>query len=243
MLNFQHQRSPVVPLLFALLLAAYGCGDDDALTSESEADPSATVTDGQTSTTAGETAATCELPESDSPSQTAMITVRNNSDAPAFVLPKSDFSCNYDLLELELDGELIQYDHEGIYPVGCDERLCGYGCSDGGDQGLIINPGATASIPWNGARWVWESLSQTCVESFECEYGEAGDACQVRRLVGELQYTARVRLAELCPEVEGQCPCDGDVCEVFVYEPNYIETWKTFEAAATFPDGAAIVIE
>ncbi len=93
-------RSPAALLLFALLLPAlHGCGDDGSPTSASEGQTDGQTdsqTDGQSGTSAGETAAACELPESESPSQTAMITVRNDSAAPAFVLPKSAYACNYD---------------------------------------------------------------------------------------------------------------------------------------------------
>ena len=220
-------------------LASLACspdpGSDDAGTETNASD-----TQGDTQ---GEThGEMCVWPQDDTPAGTeATITIRNESAAVAYVLPKSPFSCDYTKFQIDIEGEPVRWDHPNIYPVECGPGACGWGCSDGGDQGLIINPGASVDLSWNGALWRSEELSEACVAEIECV--NTVSSCEVRQAYESVEYTVRVQLAESCPGVEGECAaCDAGVCEIFVYEPQAFETWKSFEASATFPEGVEVVI-
>lgn len=248
------RSSALLPLLLAPLLAACpGPGNDSTGTEGMTSTTTSTGTEGMTSTSAGTesptsttdgtTGAVCELPANDEPgASTATITIRNDSAAAVYVLPKSQFSCNYALIEIDIDGANVHWDHPGVYPYPCDEGRCQWGCSDGGSNGLIINPGAAAEVPWNGGVWAKEALSEACLAEFGCP--ESGPECEARRVQGEVAYTARVHVTDTCPGEMDVCDaCVAGVCELFVYEPNWIDTVQSYEASAAFPAGAEIVIQ
>jgi hypothetical protein len=224
----------------AASLVGVGCGPTgpsaDTLADTSTTQTEADTTDTETGTDTGG----CELP-SDAPlgPDTATITIRNDSAVPAYVLPNSPFGCNYSQIQIEVDGQPVKWDHWGVYRLPCDE--CEWGCSDGGANGLIVNPGASAEVVWNGGIWPSESLSPECVALGLCN-GNPLTECEVRaNFTGE--YTAIVELAQDCPgDDQAACACAEDVCPLFVYEPGYFEVWQRFEASASFPAGAEIVI-
>lgn len=222
--------------VLAASLACAGCGPTGPST-DTLADTSTTDTETETDTdtdTGG-----CELP-SDAPlgPDTATITIRNDSGVPAYVLPNSPFGCNYGKIQIEVDGEPVKWDNPGAYAIPCDE--CGWGCSDGGFDGWILNPGASAEVVWNGGIWASESLSPECVALSMCD--NPVTSCEARtNFSGE--YTAIVELAQDCPgDDQAACACAEDVCPLFVYEPQYFEVWQRLEASASFPAGAEIVI-
>lgn len=250
--------SVLLSLLVPLAAACPGLGDDSTGTGTDTESAGTTTTesttDGATSTSVGTESPTstgigttdeppvCEPPVNEEPGQAgATITIRNAGAIPVYVLPKSQFVCNYTQIEIDIDGVNVHWDHPGVYPYPCDATRCQWGCSDGGWDGLIINPGATAEIPWNGAVWADETLSDACVEEF-CPQG--GVECEARRALTDVTYTARVQITDTCPGELDVCEaCVEGVCNLFVYEPNSFPTLQSFEATATFPEGAAIVIE
>lgn len=202
-------------------------------------------TSGSTST--GE--AMCELPQGDRLDGSELtITIENTADEPRFISPFSEAICNYSQVEIHVDGEPILWDHAGASPQTC--TTCNFGCSDGGADGLIINPGQTAEISWNGGFWGNTPLSESCgleaCESSEVwvEGDSVPDECQVLRAMEDTEYTVRVNVFDTCPDAvveRGACSCDGGVCEVFYYEPRAGD--YTVEASANFPAGATIVLE
>lgn len=217
-------------------------GDDDETASGSESTGAA---GGSESTGAGEPL--CELPEDDVLDAGTTITIENATDAPRYISPYSSFLCNYGQLEVLIDGEPVLWDHERAYPQRCTD--CAYGCSDGGMDGLVIAPGQTAEIAWNGGYWGDETLSEACGTEI-CDGG--GDfeptgvpaQCQALRAMEALEYTARVHVFDTCPDGLAEsdaCDCPDGVCETFFYEPT--EGEYTAEATAVFPAGAAIVLE
>ncbi|KIG17303.1 hypothetical protein DB30_03486 [Enhygromyxa salina] len=237
------QTLPLSCLCFcALLLGA--CADppagEEAGTETNGTETNGSTTDAPTGTeTEG---AACMLPENDTPTaSTATITIRNDSAEVAYLLPKSEFGCNYGKYQIDIEGQNVFHDHPGAYPFACDANLCDYGCSDGGDMGLVINPGASTELTWNGAVWQRETLSDACITELDCV--NAATECDVRKIYESVDYTVRIQLSETCPGVEDECvACDSDVCELFVYEPSGFPTWKSFEASGTFPEGVEIVI-
>jgi hypothetical protein len=230
-------------------------GDTDPTTSVSstdhmpeeatETDDTHAETETETETEPGEV---CDPPVDDEPGPAmATITIRNDTEEPRFITPWSPFTCNYAKLEILIDGESVHWDHSRVFNYGCD--ACGWGCSDGGDMGLIINPGATAEVLWNGAAWTMTDLSEACALEV-CEQDPHWRAsnglpseCEVLRNLDAVEYVARVQVYDACPLGAGgeACACDQDVCEVFFYEPGVGD--YTAEATATFPDGATIVLE
>ena len=217
-------------ILAVICLLTCACGPDAASQSSTEDTDTDTETGGE-----------CVLPQDDdSIHATATITIRNDASEPRYVLPKSQFNCNYPKLQIDIDGANVLWDHPGAYPQACNGDLCNWGCSDGGSMGLMINPGATATVEWNGAVWASEPVSEFCAD-LSC--GGFIEQCDARRAYESVDYVARVLLSEQCPNLPECEACDQDVCEIFVYEPSAIETWNSIEAAATFPAGAEIVLD
>lgn len=211
---------------------------------ETSGSTSGDETSGSTST--GE--AQCEPPQDDAlGSSGATITIENTTTEPRFVSPYSGIVCNYAQVEVLVEDEPVLWDHAGTFPNSC--TTCSYGCSDGGAQGLIINPGQTVEIPWNGGYWGSAALSEACGrEACEAEPNWVEEdgvpaECQVLRAMKDVEYTVRLNVFDTCPDsVEPDaCSCDEDVCEVFFYEPSAGE--YTVEAGATFPAGATVVLE
>lgn len=210
-----------------------------------EGSESSSTGEGSESSTSGE--AVCELPQGDSlGGSTATITIENTTDEPRFVSPYSTLPCNYSQVEVLLDGEPVLWDHEGAYPTSCIECRGG-GCSDGGTDGLIINPGQTAEVSWNGGYWEMTALSETCgLEACEgsqnwVEGDSVPSQCHVLRAMEGAAYSVRVNVFDTCPLEEEDCGCDEDVCEVFYYWPKVGD--YTVEAGADFPAGATVVLE
>lgn len=265
----QRPNTPSLRLLLLLAALTSACGSDPATTTEggqsetstttagtgtTDGDESSGSTDGASgSASTGEASgsgstgeAQCEVPQDDALGRSsATITIENTTTEPRFISPYSSFVCNYAQAEVLLDGEPVLWDHAGASPQSC--TTCFYGCSDGGAQGLIINPGQTAEISWNGGYWENTPLSEACGrEACEAEPNwEEEDGvpaqCQVRRSMQDAPYTVRVNVLDTCPLEPEDCSCDDDVCEVFFYEPSAGD--YTVEAAATFPAGATIVLE
>jgi len=197
-------------------------------------------TEDSDTSTSTETGEACELPTNATPDQTTMITIRNDRAVPIYVTPYSSFVCNYGKVEIEVGGEPVLWDHPGTYAYDCSSELCDYGCSDGGDQGLIINAGATAEIAWTGGLWTDTPLSDTCRAEANC-LNDPGPSCSVlEAYTGE--YLVRVNLTDVCPVTDECMACTDGVCEVFFYEPSLGEVTESFEASAVFPDGVNIVV-
>ena len=215
-------------------------GTDDSADPSTETDAGPSDTDAQTETDGVEV---CEPPLSDEPGPSmATITIRNDAEEPRFIAPWSPFACNYAKLEILVDGASVHWDHERAYPQACDD--CWWGCSDGGDMGLVINPGATAEVRWNGAAWTTTPLSEACaLEACAEDPSWLPTNCEVLRNLEAVEYVARVHVFDTCPDgvSEDACACDEDVCEIFFYEPGMGE--HTAEAGATFPNGATIVLQ
>jgi hypothetical protein len=219
-----------IPVLLSLSSACStsSSGDGDTSTSTSETD--------------SETGSACEPPADATPSETAMITIRNDRAEQIYVLPYSSFGCNYGQVEIEVDGAPVLWQHGGTYPFSCSSPdLCFYGCSDGGAMGLVINPGATAEIPWNGGVWTSTPMSQACIDAAGCVDGPALDSCDVLELV-EGDYLVRVNLTATCQVTDECMACTDGVCEVFWYEPSTSDVSESFEVTAAFPAGAQIVV-
>lgn len=258
-------NAPSLRLLLLLTATTWACDSDTAAstdggqsgTSSTSAETEPEGTDGSESTNAGGTSgststgeAVCELPQDETlDGSEVTITIENATDEPRFVSPYSIIECNYSPVEVLVDGEPIRWDHEGAFHLRCTQCRPG-GCSDGGAEGLIINPGQTAEISWNGGVWANTPLSEACGQE-ACDASESwveGDAlppeCQVIRPMEDIAYTVRVNVFDTCPgsvvERDG-CTCDDDVCETFFYEPSAGE--YTVEVDATFPAGASIVLE
>lgn len=268
----QRRNAPSLRLLLLLTATTWACGSDTPAstdggqggtssttaetettdgnegsesTSADEGSESSGTGEGPESSSTGE--AVCELPQGDSlGGSMATITIENTTSEPRFVSPYSSVACNYSKVEVLLDGEPVLWDHAGAYPTSCTECRGG-GCSDGGADGLIINPGQTAEISWNGGYWETTALSETCgLEACEgAENWVEGDGvpgeCHVLRAMEGALYTARVNVFDTCPFEREDCGCDDDVCEVFYYEPTVGD--YTVEADATFPGGATVVLE
>lgn len=188
-----------------------------------------------------DTGEVCEPPVNATPSETATIRVRNDRDVQIYVLPYSSFSCNYGKVEIDVAGEPVLWQHPGTYAYDCSEPLCDWGCSDGGDMGWIINPGATAELEWNGGVWTDVPLSDACRAEAGC-LNDPGPTCEVLELV-EGEYNVRVNLTATC-FVEDECmACTEGVCEVFFYEPSTGDVSESFEASAVFPASVEIVVD
>lgn len=223
--------------------------DGDSVSDSTNSGEATTSTTGETSGSTSTGEAVCELPQGDVlDGSEVTITIENTADEPRFISPFSEAFCNYSQVEIHVDGEAILWDHAGAFPQSC--TTCRSGCSDGGTDGLIINPGQTAEISWNGGYWGNTPLSESCgLEA--CEDSEVWvegdwvpDECQVLRAMEDTAYTVRVNVFDTCPDAITQrdaCSCDGDVCEVFYYEPRAGD--YTVEANANFPAGVAIVLE
>ncbi len=247
----------LLPLLF--LLSA--CGPDTDTDEDSMADGSAgqitssgsTTEDNPGGTTIGDDddasstgVAACELPENDELDGSMItISIENRTDETRYISPYSSFGCNYSQFELVLDGEPVLWDHASTSASTCS--ICGVGCSDGGADGLVIGPGQTAEVQWNGGYWASTTRSEACaVEACESIPGATMGAleCDVLRAMTEAEYTIRVNVFDTCPaslEEAGDCECDGQVCEAFFYEPRPGD--YTVEATETFPAGAVILLE
>lgn len=219
--------------------------DGDSVSESTNGDEATTSATGETSGSTSTGEAVCELPEGDVLDGSELtITIENTADEPRFISPFSEAFCNYSQVEIHVDGEAILWDHASAFPRSCS--TCSHGCSDGGAEGLIINPGQTAEISWNGGYWGNTPLSEPCgLEA--CEDSEADGVlseCQVLRAMQDTAYTVRLNVFDTCPDAvveRDACSCDGDVCEVFYYEPQAGE--YTVEASADFPAGASIVLE
>lgn len=234
--------------------------DDDATTEDSPSEDSTrgsldpTDTAGSTTSDATETSPEddtsgsssageprCELPQNDAVgSAVTTITIANTTAEPRFISPYSTALCNYSQVEVLLGGEPVLWDHEATYPNAC--TICEFGCSDGGTEGFIINPGQVAEVLWNGGFWQGTTRSEACTLE-ACGSDDGAHECEVLRVMDEVEYTVRVNVFDACPEsVEPDaCACDEGVCEVFFYEPRAGD--YTVEATATFPAGAAVVLE
>lgn len=228
----------LLPLTSVFMLACPStpAGDDEASDDSSSDAESETSPDTDT-----DTGDVCEPPPNATPTDTAMISIRNDRAVPVYVMPYSSFFCNYGKVEIELGGAPVLWQHASTYAYDCSGPLCDYGCSDGGDMGLIINPGATAEIEWGGGVWLPTPISDACREQAGC-INDPGATCSVLDIV-EGEYLVRVNLSATCP-VEDECmACTEGVCEVFFYEPYAADIVESFTATATFPAGAEIVIE
>jgi hypothetical protein len=204
--------------------------------SEQAEDDSGTAGDSGT-----DTGGACELPTNAMPDQMAVITINNARDVPVYVIPYSTFGCNYGKVEIEVGGEPVLWQHGGTYAYDCSGPLCDWGCSDGGSQGFIINPGATAEVEWNGGVWTETTLSDACRAEAAC-LNDPGPTCNVLGVV-EGQYLVRVNLSATCPVTDECMACTDGVCEVFFYEPSAAEVSESFTASAVFPAGVDIVID
>ncbi len=250
----------LLPLLF--LLAA--CGPETATDDNSMADgstgeitssgsttgdaPGETTTadadDGNDASSTGEPS--CELPENDELDGSMItISIENRTDETRYISPYSSFICNYSQFELVLDGEPVLWDHASTSASACS--ICGVGCSDGGADGLVISPGQTAEVQWNGGYWASTTRSEACaVEACESTPSAAMGAleCDVLRAMTQAEYTIRINVFDTCPaslEEGGDCDCDGEVCEAFFYEPRPGD--YTVEATETYPAGAVVILE
>lgn len=203
--------------------------DDSQATSETGSD------------TSSDTGSVCEPPPNATPSEMATLAIRNDRDVPIYVLPYSSFGCNYGKVEIEVGGAPVLWHHANTYAYDCSGPLCDFGCSDGGDMGLIINPAATAQIEWGGGLWVDAPISDACREQADC-LNDPGPTCSVLDIV-EGEYLVRVNLATDCPIEEECLACTEGVCEVFFYEPSTTEIAESFTASASFPAGVEIVID
>lgn len=228
-------------------LSLAGCVTAEAVYGVPVTDTDTFTTSETTDETTDETTETdggvCELPQNEELSgETATFNIRNDRDAAIYVLPYSSFICNYSQVEIDVGGEPVLWAHAGTYPYDCSANLCDYGCSNGGAMGLIINPGAEAQVEWNGALWSRTPLSEACQEAAACENNPPGETCDVRSQV-DGEYTVRVNLTDFCP-LEDECmACTDGVCEVFFDDPFLGQVSESFEAVATFPEGAEFVIQ
>lgn len=228
--------SPLLTLTALLLLACPSTPASDDEASDDSTSDTASETSPDTDT--GEV---CEPPPNATPTDTAMISIRNDRAVPVYVMPYSSFICNYGKVEIEIAGEPVLWDHASTYAYDCSGPLCDYGCSDGGDMGLIINPGATAEIEWGGGVWLPTPISEACREQSGC-INDPGATCSVLDLV-EGEYLVRVNLSATCP-VEDECmACTEGVCEVFFYEPFAADIAESITATASFPADAEVVID
>lgn len=193
--------------------------------------------------TLGESSSTgsleCVPPADDALSgATTTITIRNDAAEPRFVVAAGD--CGKDTLEVLVDGELVVHDHDGVVVTVCAQ--CQNQCGNGSTPGLIINPGQTADVDWNGGFWTPTERSQACaLEACEDEPNPP-TSCQVLQAMDEgINYTARVHVLDTCPFGDAEaCGCDEDVCAYNVKSPT---TDDMVEATAVFPTGASIVLE
>ena len=204
-------------------------------------DSRGTEDDGETE---ADEAESTELPLNDVLGRGTTITIENTSDAVRYLSPFSSFSCNYGQLQILIDGQPVLWDHAEAYPERCTD--CGFGCSDGGTEGLVLAPGASAEIAWNGGYWGLETLDDACGPEI-CEPQVSNPSlpqqCQALRAMEAVEYTARVHVFDTCPAEFDQdaCACPDGVCEAFFYEP--VEGDYTVDATAVFPAGATIVLE
>jgi hypothetical protein len=194
----------------------------------------------------GDTVDACVLPHNDpSPTHSAAIMIRNDSDAPRFVVSYSPFECSNTMLEILIEDKSILWDSPMAVPFPCD--ACNLLCDlEGGVPGLVINPGATAEIPWSGGYWTETPLSEACARvACDADPRWGNDpilptSCDVLRYVGRVDYVARVHVYDDCPGYTDNCTCEGDVCEF-----NTERGWGnyTVKASGVFPDGTTIVLE
>lgn len=238
------QTWPAAIAVFTVCLACSdtAVGDERSETTNSSMSETETEGDSESSesseTSEGEDV--CELPANASPDAAVPISIRNDRDVAIYAMPYSSFGCNYAQVEIDIDGAPVLWHHAGTYAYDCSGELCGWGCSDGGAMGLIINPGETAELSWSGGYWASAALPEACMAELGCD-NDPGDSCQALELVDPgTPYTVRVNLSETCP-VDDECmACTEGVCEVFFYEPE--PGSETVEASASFPEGAALVV-
>ncbi|MEM6295117.1 MAG: hypothetical protein AAGA54_27850 [Myxococcota bacterium] len=200
--------------------------------------------DGSESSSSGGDADVCVFPQGDElDGSMTIITIRNDAAEPRYMLPSSNFFCSAPQFELILDGESVLADGPGAAPFRCE--TCDGTCNPGSGTGLVINPGATAEIAWNGGYWSAVERSEACgqeacedIPGFEDD--SPATACEVLRAMGTQDYTVRVAVSQTCPSDEESCMCEDDVCP-FPTKARSAEF--TVEASATFPEAASLVLE
>lgn len=215
---------------------------------EEDTEPGGSEETGSESSGSEGGASVCVPPEDEElGGTTTVITIRNNTDTPRFLSPYAESMCDYDAVQLFVEGEKIHRDHEDVVVTRCDQ--CDNSCSNGGAPGLIINPGAVAEIPWNGGFWTPTERSEACVVE-ACEElpgwdpnGAVQTPCSVlRSLEDGVEYTARIHVLDACPIGDADaCACDKGVCVFNEDEPSQGDS--TVEATAAYPAGADIVLD
>ena len=224
-------------------------GSDGATSTTSLGNDSATftTTDGSGTATAG---ASCDLPADIPPGDTAItITLTNTSTEPRYVLPNF-LTCTSRLVRLALyDVQPLLWggDQSPEGPPCNGDALCaGFGCSDSSYPGLVLSPGASHVISWDGMIWDKATVPMACADDPACAMPEnLPDSCYFLRALAQGSYTATVALSETCP-ADGpgaSCDCAADSCPIDVSNSDPHPVWQTFQATADFPQGVEILIQ
>ncbi len=195
---------------------------------------------GEDSSSSGGDADVCDLPENDALGDAVAITIRNDSAEPRFIVAEG--FCGQEPFEILVDDAVVVHDHPRAFYTACDQ--CGNLCGNGTSPGLIINPGQSAEVEWNGGYWAAVDRPEACTEQICAENpGETpSESCSVLQSIENgMEFGVRVYVHETCPQGdEDDCTCDDDVCP---YGAEEVSGGTIVEALGTFPEGATLVIE
>lgn len=141
-----------------------------------------------------------------------------------------------------VDGEVINHDHAGVFVFTCGK--CQNPCGNGSTPGLIINPGQSAELQWNGGFWAETERSEACTAEACGDDPNLDTTCSIlQAFEAGADFTVRVRALETCPQGDDEsCTCDDDVCP-YSGERLSGEFDTVVEGTVTFPEGTTLVLE
>ena len=211
-----------------------------ACTAPSPSDESGTATTGETETT-GE-AASCELPNDDSPGISRPLTLTNVSDETIYILPEDNCIATY-FHGLSVDGEVAR---DQVLDTCLD--LAQDSCDSCDDPesvlpALRLEPGGSWPLHFDGYVYRNHTVDPALACNFACWQGEAcpvGGPIAEGASVGLTLMVADTCLVEIDP---ADCECGPeDACELF--SPLEFPNPVLFEAELVHSaDGATIEID
>lgn len=218
---------PSITITIALLLACSPKTDDADETSASASSSSSTDTPTSTDapTSTDPTGDVCVDPAETEFGPSVAITIRNDSDAPLFILTQSFCASVLPVTLFAGDAELV------ISPGSCDFSCadvlsgncgCPAGCGDPEDV-VQIAPGGVYTDTWSGINVVPFELDASCFTE------DCGNSCTAERQTPPGSYTMRATAATAVDNCEPPCTCTANA-----------DGWCIFEAS---PSGADIVVE
>ncbi len=225
-------------------------GESTSTTATTSASDSASTT---ATTTAG---GACMLPTDDPPGAASMsITITNDSNEARFLLPDLLY-CTSRLVRLDAGDppSTLTWGGDrdaGATPECSSGQLCGDvpGCSDGTYPGLVLSPGASHTVTWDGYHWASLPVPNTCADlpsvCAEPSYF-SGDCAALRAIADATQITATVFLADTCPVADGDptaCACAQDSCPISVYDGDLPPNPQAVSVTGQYPQDLQIVLQ